>query len=296
MNTNFSYSIDQSKMNARGGWSQELVDEINRSKVDVLNLLPGDWSDLSFIKKIPLKGLVVNSGNVDWGVIQSLDTLELLEVKYPLKKPVNLSGLNNLSYLKYAGEVDLIAPKNIEILILENFKGDTVKDLECAKNVVYIELISCKNIISLHGLEGNVSLKGILLYGMSKLVDISSLSNLNSLEYLFIDGCKNIDSFECLSGLSNLEELVISNCGDIASLGFIKKLPRLKYFAFGNGTKICDGDLTPILNLKKLEFCKFNSSKDYNLTNKDVNAYLLELNGKLFSSHEVDWKKPCRQI
>ena len=138
------------------------------------------------------------------------------------------------------------------------------------------------------------NLEGVLLSGLPKLEDASDLKYIESLLSVFFENCKAVNDYSFLGNNKNLRELVVYKSANLNDLTFIENLDDLRRLAFGNGTKISNGDVSPILKLRHIKHCRFTNSKDYNLTEKDIL-------GKLGISNDPDilstiWNKPSANL
>jgi hypothetical protein len=70
-----------------------------------------------------------------------------------------------------------------------------------------------------------------------------------------------------------LKKLFLNNCGDIQSLRPIQSLKDLEWVIFYESTNVLDGDLTPILHLKKLSRLSFQNRRHYSHKREEFEAY-----------------------
>ena len=95
----------------------------------------------------------------------------------------------------------------------------------------------------------------------------------NSLEILHIQQSKKIRGLAEIAHLSCLKVLRLNSCGSLPNIRFIKDLPNLLDFRFGD-TTILDGDLTPILEHPTLRSVGFFNKRHYNYSSEKIDAIL----------------------
>lgn len=175
--------------------------------------------------------------------------------------------------------------KNLKTLVLHGFKGKNLNDFNKLILLENLELIS-SSIENLDGVENLENLKKIELHRCSKLNNLSSLNllkfleifivaNLNSLKSLnfirslnqliglSIRDCKNIEYADDILSQHHLIFLGVHNAGEFTTLKPIIYLKKIKRITLGS-TTIIDGDVSPILELKTLEYIQFANSKKIN--------------------------------
>lgn len=172
--------------------------------------------------------------------------------------------------------------KNIEcisaMLMLTSaiFHGITFKDLSFI-NKSNIEKLSinwgCTQCFS--DLVGNIKLKEIELWRISKLSDISFLNQLPSLASFKLWQLRNIyalPELSCLKKLNSVDIDGLKNLADISSLGLVENLKKVKIY--GSSFLLPD-DLIPVLKNKSLEkiCCYSLSNKKNEAIEKLINEY-----------------------
>jgi hypothetical protein len=78
---------------------------------------------------------------------------------------------------------------------------------------------------------------------------------LNRADTLTFEACKKIKDFAVLAKCPRLRTLRVLNCGELESLRDLALFPQLEDFRFVK-TKIRDGDMSPLLRLKRVGFLK----------------------------------------
>ncbi|WP_156904835.1 hypothetical protein [Ferrimonas senticii] len=289
------YSQEGSRLTLRGGLESEACEEIKKGTYRVLHLKTGSWPDLSVLRGLSLEGLIISSDDIDWDSLYQLKGLKRLELRVPFKHAVDFYKFPQLEFVKLIwskcyneGSFYL---EHLEVLIIEGHKGADISEFPCLNNLKYVEFIRCA-FNSMDGIDRFANLKGIYLYSLPKLLDISAFTRLHQLKSLEIDCCKRIGNFEAIGAITHLSYLMLTGGGVISSLDFIKKLKQLAYLAFGNGTKVETNDLTPLYKVKSLKRCRFHNSRGYNLKQKDVEMELIKRHGKLYEPEELMWDQP----
>jgi protein phosphatase 1 regulatory subunit 7 len=121
---------------------------------------------------------------------------------------------------------------------------------------------------SLKGLGGLHRLAYLIIDRFPNLHYFEDLEKISdSMLVLSFDGCKKIENFDYVSKLKSLQVLKFINCGAIPSIKFIKLMPNLRAFVFGD-TNIVDGDLSHCIGL---EFVGFLGKKHYSHKWEDFN-------------------------
>lgn len=144
---------------------------------------------------------------------------------------------------------------------VSKFKG-SISDIPNLAKLERIDLIQT-TIVSLSGLEQAGKLKIFEISYAGKLHSIRAIAGVAStLERLVFDRCKNIEDVKTLQALSNLAWLSITDCGQISSIDFLEGMGRLHTF-ITVGTKVLDGDMTPILKNKSLRYVAAENARHY---------------------------------
>jgi hypothetical protein len=125
----------------------------------------------------------------------------------------------------------------------------------------------------LRGVELLPKLRELILWYLVKLDDLSPLSGCPALWHLDLNHCRKIRDFEPLSHIATLELLGVNGCGPLHDVKFVTRLRSLRRCAFVE-TNILDGDLTPFLELPKLEYVGFLPKRHYSHKPKDLDALL----------------------
>lgn len=234
-----------------------------RGEVDGLGFSPYKGfkaKNISFLlDEVPnLKSLILSSpGDLNLEVVSGLTDLELLSIGetshgvdlHNLKKLKDLSLIWNSRHRFPSGDVSLSR------LYLKGYspKSKNLEDLTKYETLKVFELVQ-GNIVSLSGIENFHSLQECEFSYMPRLTDIKYLcaTTVNSLTF---DTCKSIANIGELRECEHLRVLRYLNCGSLDSLEFIKAFYGLEEFTFVK-TKILDGNMEPLLSLKRVGFLK----------------------------------------
>jgi hypothetical protein len=221
---------------------------------DVLDPLPS----LDFLKECSfLKGLRLNPvKDHDYSFLRDLTNLKYLFIgsSETNKQEIDLSRQTNLvdlsiTWRKHISGLEYC--RSLEILLLIEFKE---KDLSILHKVPALKKLAIKtsSVKTLAGVEICRSIESIFLGNCRSLTSIDALNHLPALRTITLDACTKIDDYEELNDLPALEELEIMNCNSIPSIQFIMNIPSLKKMILGGNTQVADGNLKPILGVKKV--------------------------------------------
>lgn len=277
--------------------------EFGKSKYGPSATLKSEWQESyrDIIQKKGITELILNDGNgwkgknVDFlKFFPKLKSLTLIDFKIKSVDPIKyLNSLVSLNLLTYSKKpVDFKSfPK------LKDCNFEWIKDSNSLFTCKSIESLSinCYNQKSTDGFNKLVNLKQLTILN-SPIEDLRFLRLLNKLEYLRLANLKNIISLEGVDSLNNLKDLEINHCkkiqsvsnlfniknikklafidmGNIDSIKGIEKLSKLESFVFYESTNVLDGDLTPLLKLKKLSNISFQNRKHYTHRREDFKGY-----------------------
>lgn len=159
--------------------------------------------------------------------------------------------------------------KTLKELRVDKFRKPDLEDLGGLGNLELLR-IGSSPIKSLAGIE-KLNLSRLDLVYLTKLESLQNIQGLaETLVSLEINTCKKISSIQEIGSLHHLEYLGINNCGDIDSIRPVKHLQHLERFDFWESTNVVDGDISPLLQLKKLKKIAFMGRPHYTHTNDRV--------------------------
>lgn len=263
-------------------WHDSLLDSLLKVDIRELELNIGKgWrgKDIDFLKELPqLRSLII--GDLTLKLIEPihfLHNLQKLELETYSDVPVDFTSFPNLTDCWFEwikGSDSLFECKGLKSLGLNNFKGKSSEPFSSLSRLEKFSLLN-SGVEELNGVFELTSLRSIRIARLRKLISIKGIKALKDLEELEISACKNIDSFSEIFSLSKLRTLFLLNTGNVETLHGIENLKELEKFIFYEATNIVDGDLSPILRLKKLMKISFQNRNHYSHRKEDF--------GKLYS-------------
>lgn len=284
-------------LSMKWGFSQEAYDILASGEIQMLTLNVGDWSDLGWLTdfKSSLASLSISAKDVDWLSIGQLTELTKLSID-DFKIKFDFSKLQKLKYLKMysrRGHGDsMFRLPNLETLIINGWKDDDVTAFSELSKLKFIGLYHTRVLKSLKGLEKLSKLEGLDIEVAPNLTNVNAIGSLPHLKLLRLANCKRIASFDCLEKNHELLSLVIGTCSDIQSLSILKGMTKLDYLSFGSGTKVVDGDLSILYDLKSLRHCRYTQARHYNIKKKDFDAHQFKKFGERSREFEEIWSLP----
>ena len=237
--------------------------KIKRIRIITIDSLGIDFSNPSFCEL----SVLISNRNTENINFSNLEMLEELDIKWAdgrkgflncskLKKIVlhgfNGKNLNEFRQLSLLESLELISSS------IENLEG-----IENLSGIKKIELHYCRKLNNLSNLNTLKNLEILILGNLSALNSLSFVKNLNQLTGFSVRDCKKLVSSDDVLHLNNLTFLGINNAGVLTSLKPIVNFKKLKRLTLGQ-TKILDGDVSPILKLKSIEYIQFADSKNFN--------------------------------
>ncbi len=192
-------------------------------------------------------------------ISNSIETFIFYSERCNVKSLEGIGGLGKVKVILFTGLKKLESIGNLDkcsyIEELEFKKcvlPDDISKIEILNNIKILRLLNCKNLSS-----------------------ISFISKLYNLKKLQIESTVLPDNIDSLGNLSYLESLELIDCKEIKSLAFVSQLSALKYLNFAGNTKILDGTIDFLDELKTRGVCiSFNNRKHYTRKIKDVNPAL----------------------
>ncbi len=131
---------------------------------------------------------------------------------------INLSGLERLTELSYIdidGDILSLAPLNgltsLRYLSIEHANNEiSFAQMSNVSSLTGIFLSYSNGIKSLDGLEKNVNVNSLNIYGCDNLTDVSACSSFTELEYISFYACENLVD---ITPVANLQKLVSVDIG-----------------------------------------------------------------------------------
>jgi len=244
--------VTEVELNDGKGWSGENVNFLE---------------SLSSLKSLTIIDLNIKSVET----IHSLNELKKLEIITYCKTPINFHFFPKVlecSFEWIKGSDSLFEMPNIKRLFINNYRG---KSSDVFSRLTNLEDLSILNspVENLHGISSLEKLKVLRLANLRKITALQGVENLHKLEELEVQKCKGISTISEVFSLYKLRRLLLLDLGDIVSIKGIEKLSGLEDFLFYESTNIIDGDISPVLELKKLAKVSFQNRKHYTHKRED---------------------------
>ena len=226
-------------------------------------------SNLDFLEDCPhVTGVHLQDGTFDLSGLYSLRDLSQLSAVFDLRQELDLGRFPRLADLSADWHPTRLANLTrcpLTRLWLRKYKPPTgdLAALGDIRPLESLQLIQC-TASSLAGLDRLPLLWEFEAHYCARLRDVSSLAALkDTLQRLRLDHCKSVEDRESVTRLHRLTHLSFSHARPLPSLAFIRRMPKLRFFAFV-GTDVTDGDMTPLLALSYAGFdCKRHFSHSF---------------------------------
>jgi protein phosphatase 1 regulatory subunit 7 len=251
--------------------------------IDVLAVNPERGykaKDIEFLREYPditrLEILSPRAFKYDLAPISTLHGLRGLRLQEAV--PLRLAQFARLE--EFDGEwhpkLDLAGSK-LKRLSLRGYKSSSgdIDELPEIGSLVDFGL-SQSAVTAIRSISRFQRLRRVRLSHLAKLGALSGVERLLALEVLECHTCRKLSGYDKLSALKHLQRLLLNNCGDIPSLAFLNLMKNLDEFRFV-GTNVVDGDLAPLLRLKRVGFL---AKKQYSHTPEQLDAILRPKGGR----------------
>ncbi|KAJ4976725.1 hypothetical protein NE237_001831 [Protea cynaroides] len=261
-----------------------------------LKTLPTSIGDLKDLIKLSVCETKIKELPDGVGQLEKLEELDISDCHKLVRLPKSMGRMRSLHHFVLTGtkivqlpddflnlsslELLTMGRKNFECVIdgdesiilngeeLEKFNSWGCRKLREIPNLSNLQRLRklnisyCKNLVTIHSLEGTVSLEELNGHNCYNLRGILDLSNLKRLRKLDISSCLNLEGIHGLEGTESLEELNANGCNKLREISDLSNLKRLRKLNIKN----C-GDLEEIHGLKEKEYLDiFNAQGCYNLT------------------------------
>jgi len=266
----YRYETSIRSIRINGAWDQEIPSFMKSEKMAGLHFnYTRGWqgTDFQFLEDIDgLRLLDIVSVPVDrLNVVEDLTELESLSLSCHWKQPINLSRLENLKHCFLGwdkGAETIFQCDALQYLYIDMFK---LKDYSALSNLRDIKTLTIANssFADLLVLSGMKQIKKLELINCRGLESLKGVEQLKTLEWLSIDGCRKINTINDVSELSNLRILQFRDTKQLASIKPISSLKQLQVLSFYGDTKFVDGDLGSIESLGQLSLVGFNNARHY---------------------------------
>jgi len=260
----------------RSEWQDSFVNILLGKRTMELELNDGKgWfgTNIDFLRYLPqLKSLDILRLPLDSiEPIHYLNELVELGLTTYSDTPVNFGSFPKLEHCGFEwikGSDSLFDCKSLKTLGLNNYKKKNSEPFSKLVNLKKLTLLN-SGIESLAGIAKLSGLTYLSIANLGNLASLDGIQNLGSLEVLEIQRCKNINRISEIFELNKLERLLILDSGDIDSIHGIENLVNLEEFIFYESTNIIDGDISPVLELKKLKSISFQNRRHYTHKRED---------------------------
>lgn len=275
-NIEFEKGLYGTKAVIKMEWQESFLELLLNKEVVELELNDGKgWrgGNVEFLESLPnLEALTI----IDFSIksiesVHYLSELKQLEVVTYCKKPIDFHSFPKLvecSFEWIKGSGSLFEMQNIQKLFINNYREKSSGVFSRLVNLEELDILN-SSIEDLQGISTLKNLKTLRLANLKKITSLQGLENLQKLEELEIQRCKGITTVFEVFNLGALRRLLLLDLGNIASIKGIESLSDLETFLFYESTNINDGDLSPILALKKLAKISFQNRRHYTHKRED---------------------------
>ncbi len=251
--------------------SNQSINDIEGKEFEWLVIESGDWNGVDFSPYASrIKKLKVQSKISDFSIFNGLNNLEAISIGNIGCSKIAYNDFKKLNSVSITGNVQitdsLFEINNIEHLTLRGWSAKDCYHLSNFPRLKSLELVDCRKMVSLSGVEAIDSFESLKVQCSTKLENISDIKKLSNLKRLHIEGCKSISSYAPISNMSNLLELFIISSNSIKSLEFLENLKSLDRLNLAN-TPILNGKISDVL---KAESLRLFTAKDRKINDMKV--------------------------
>ena len=257
-------------------WQDSFLELLLKNDVKELELNDGKgWrgNDVNFLQFLPnLKSLII----IDFRIksIEAIHCLkEIIEIQISTycKVSVNFKSFPNMQVCGFEwieGSDSLFECKSLRKLFINNYKKSNSDIFLSLKNLEELSILN-SNFENLRGLSELLNLKKLRIANLKKILSLQGIEELHNIEELEIQRCKGIRNIFEIFKLNKLKYLFLLDMGDLDTIKGLENLNELTVFMFYESTNIIDGDLSPLLKLKKLSKISFQNRKHYSHRRED---------------------------
>jgi hypothetical protein len=231
---------------------------------------------LSFLAELPsLTAFEIFDFNIpDIKEIHRLHNLRTLGVTTYCSTEIDFSNFPELEscVLEWRPKaVSLFKCTTLKNLFVNRYKGKHVAEFAQLVNLESLAILNAP-VTSLRGLSAVTRLRSLRLALLRRLPSLAGIEGLANLEELDINTCRAIRSIGEIGSLSRLKKLFLNNIGEIESLKPLDNLDGLEKVGFYESTNILDGDLSPLLRQRNLDFSSvsFQNRRHYSHRREDL--------------------------
>lgn len=266
-----------------GPWSPEAAAAFRDCGADglVANYARGFVArDLRFLAELPLRRLDILARTIDdLGPVHRLGaTLESLRVETGSRTRIDLRRFPELRDLSC--QWDQVADSihdvdSLHSLHLFSYDRQDLQPLAHLRDLTGVRMKERPAVRSLQGVEQLAWLDTLAIQG-APLSDLDALAQLRSpvLRELTFTHCRPLEDLHAVEACEGLVRLDVSECGRISSLAPIAGLSRLERLYLYGSTAIEDGDLAPVLGLRRLRDFRMMNRAHYRPTVTDAKRQL----------------------
>jgi hypothetical protein len=262
-------------------WTDIFLDELLNRNIVELELNDGKgWKgeNLDFLENLKhIKALTVIDLRLKFikGVNNLRELVKLDLVTYSSEK-VDFNSFESLidcTFEWIKGCDSLFESTSLKYLFINNYKG---KNSNVFSNLINLEKLSIMNssMENIDGLSDLNMLKALRLANLKNITSLKGIEKLTKLQELEIQRCKGISKIDDIFHLVDLKRLLLLDIGVINSLKGIGKLINLEEFLFYESTNIADGDISPLLTLRRLKNISFQNRKHYTHKREEIQKIL----------------------
>lgn len=250
-------NVSELELNHAKGW--------HGSNVDFLQYLP----DLISFTIIDFNAMLKSIK-----AVHCLEKLKVLNISTYCKTPIDFNFfpvLEKCGFEWRKGSESLFSRISLVKLFLNSYNKNDSNVFSPLTNLTDLAILNAP----LKELLGLASLRHLVRFrigNLNKLTSLQGIGGLSKLEELKIQRCRRIQSISEILNLYNLKRFLLLDSGDIESIKGIENLTKLETFLFYESTNIVDGDLSPLLKLKKLSNIAFQSRKHYTPSREDFKS------------------------
>jgi hypothetical protein len=251
--------------------------------IHISSLGPYKARDLEFLREYPdiSSVLISEAGGIDLGGLAYLKDLKHLTLDN-YDAPISLREFRQLETFAGKWSEELHLGANCVRLKSLSLRAYNVKDLTrfpVLPSLSRLEFVQ-PSITSLEGIQSQEQLKKLTFHRCSKLVSIDAIAGLaqGNLQQISFERCPKIQNIEILGRLARVTTIDLQYCPDLRSLDFLNGCQQLEAFGFF-GTKLVDGNLTPLLSLPKLSFAGISDKRHFSHTQDEL-SHLLVMRAK----------------
>ncbi|MBL4864837.1 MAG: hypothetical protein JKY67_00650 [Pseudomonadales bacterium] len=260
----------------RGSLTAEIVETLNRSSFEGLDIGPGSFPDLEPLVDVrrKIKRLSIRAVSIDWKALNNLEAVESMYLDGENYEGLDFASFPNLKHLELHTNTKykniLMTSRSLEALKIIGCGKESLDFFGELPSLRYLLVAGARKLESLDGLDRAHNLCYLELERNPKLLDISRMSSCKKLKYLKISYCKNIKNIKSILNVHTLEELRFD--AKLDSLAFLKKLKKLKILRFS--CDVDDGDLSFLYEMDSLRSVAFNNKRNYSVKLAEIHQHL----------------------